>query len=729
MKYWPFTNNRSRFFTRLLISTVLPCLLATVLLALIFLPLMRKTADTSDEARAKVALDAAAAQFAGLYDTAAEMTDVVQYNGWIHSLYLDMLNGKGADGETRAQIIRSLNMACVGGGAKSFSFKFYDSPVLYNNRSIVDDLERYREIYRDDIQYFFTSTTAQTVSFSTVVFENTPYILYQAPFRDIEGGRYKGEVNILFPSGMMEARLDAASPAGVSAFRLTDAAGNVLWEYRTGTSDERSTSFTRASSDGNFIYSIDLPVLVYHRTHNATLPVVIQILLVTFVLSILLSYILSRISYHPVQNILTKYVGSNEGGGEFTALEHAFDRILAEKSEMESAVIQLKPLARQKVLGALLDGSASLIESFGEQLESCQIRFPHENFSVIALEIPFSVLRDRDMAQTAELAMEALLAHLSGQIPVGSWLYYLDTDHYRILVNYEKWDQLQSYISALTANCRNTLQNAAQQEGLYIGISQAVFTPDEIFRAAEQAETALNLAVLNHLEQPMFYSEAAPALRCDYYYPLSEEILLARAITGGSSETAKELLAGIIAENRQKVRLDPKSLISLFLDLSFTAARTGRNLGIELPPADPRETLRSLDEVEGKIAAMIDRICEEILARHNSTMSGMERQIMEYIDEHIFDPDLSLNAIAERFGRSTTYVSLLFKEQRGTNYNNYVNQTRILRAVQLMDEKGLDSSAVYPMVGYVSLSTFRRNFQKYAGSTPGGKAPERGSAG
>ena len=71
---------------------------------------------------------------------------------------------------------------------------------------------------------------------------------------------------------------------------------------------------------------------------------------------------------------------------------------------------------------------------------------------------------------------------------------------------------------------------------------------------------------------------------------------------------------------------------------------------------------------------------------------------------------------------------MLFKEQRGTNYNNYVNQTRILRAVQLMDEKGLDSSAVYPMVGYVSLSTFRRNFQKYAGSTPGGKAPEHGSA-
>ena len=176
---------------------------------------------------------------------------------------------------------------------------------------------------------------------------------------------------------------------------------------------------------------------------------------------------------------------------------------------------------------------------------------------------------------------------------------------------------------------------------------------------------------------------------------------------------------GIIEENRRRSQLNPKCLWLLYMDLSSTVARSGQSLGITLDPVAFKENYISLDEVELRVNHMIDDICQQIISRRQKTRNNTELQILHYIDEHIYDPDLSLNGIAERFNKSSTYISLLFKEQRGIHYNTYVNQTRILRAVQLMSEQNLDSNTVYPMVGYVSLSTFRRNFSKYAKSNPG----------
>ena len=336
--------------------------------------------------------------------------------------------------------------------------------------------------------------------------------------------------------------------------------------------------------------------------------------------------------------------------------------------------------------------------------------------------MPFSQLQETEVELTAELAMETLLEHLSDQIPVKSYLYYKDSDHYQVLLNYQSWDQLQSYISLLTSNCRQYFQKYTLGEGVYLGVGQVVFSAEEIYRAAEQADTAINVAVLNRLEQPMFYSEVAPELNYDYFYPLSEEMLLSRAITNCSIQTAQELLQGVIAENRQRSQLNPKCLWLLYMDLSSTVARSGQSLGITLTPVEFKESYITLDEVEQRVSDMIDDICQQIISRRQKTMNTAELQILNYIDEHIYDPDLSLNGVAELFNKSSTYISLLFKERRGIHYNTYINQTRIMRAIQLMDEQNLDSNTVYPMVGYVSLSTFRRNFSKYAKSNPGNGA-------
>ena len=715
-----FLYNRFNVFGTLLLSTLLPCFLATLFLGIVFLPMMNKTASNNDEAHTQVILDAVANRFDDVYEDAGELTAAVEQSSWIHSTYLGMLNDKMPESAVRVEITNDLNKACVRTGAKSLSFKFYDSPVLYNNRGVVDDLDRYRDTYRNNIQYLFYPSQTQEETFSTTTFDGVEYLLYQCPFRDIQGGRYKGEINILFQSSVVGAKLTNLTKGGVSACRLTDLDGNSLWEYKTDLYNEETVTLSRLSQNGNFYYCVDVPVSVYNQTRSTVFPTMIMTLLVSLAISALLSYILSRATYRPIQQIVWKFVGKDvEANNDFVALERVFDRVLLEKSEIETTLDQLRPIARQKILGALLDGTAFLTDSAEDQLEHCHIRFEHERLNVVALEMPFSQLRESEIELTAELALETLLEHMSEQIPVKSYLYYKDSDHYQILLNYQSWDQLQSYISLLTANVRQYFQKYTLGEGIYLGVGQVVFSVEEIYRAAEQADTAINVAALNRLEQPMFYSEVAPELNYDYFYPMSEEMLLSRAITNCNTQTAQELLRGIIEENRRRPQLNPKCLWLLYMDLSSTVARSGQSLGITLAPVEFKESYITLDEVELRVGNMIDDICQQIISRRQKTRNNTELQILHYIDEHIYDPDLSLNGIAERFNKSSTYISLLFKEQRGIHYNTYVNQTRILRAVQLMSEQNLDSNTVYPMVGYVSLSTFRRNFSKYAKSNPG----------
>lgn len=709
------------FFKTLLLSTLLPCFLATLFLGVVFFPMMRRTAAENDEAGAQLFLDTLTSQFERLYENAGEMKATVEDSSWIHALYLDMLAGKMPETMTRVKVTNDLNKVCVRMVAKSISFKFYDSSVLYNNRGAVDNQERYSEIYRDNIQYLFFNNSTEEEHFSTVTFGGAEYLLYQCPFRDVPGGRFKGEINILFPSDVIGERLLRAGGEGIASFCLTDSEGNRLWECKNSRyADEKCVTLSKNLRNSSFRCCVDLPASVYDKTKSTVLKTMIVTLIVTLIVSTLLSYVFSRVTYKPVQKIVLKFVGKDtEINNDIDALEQVFDLVLLEKSKLETDLDQIRPIARQKILGALLDGTASLNDSFDGQMEQCRIVCDYPKFNVISLEVPFSKMEQQDAELTAKLAMETMLNQLSSQLFLRYYLYYKDPDHYQIIVNYQSQDDLQKYISMLTEQCRHFFHAHTRESEVYLGVGQAIASVEEIYRASEQADTAINIASLNRIEQPLYFSEVAPELNQDYYYPLSEEMLLSRAITNCNIEAAENILHNVIDENRLRPILDPKCSRRLCTDLCSTVARSGQSLGVSVSVPYLKKGNYTLDEIETLVVKEMGDVCGQILSYKQKTVDNEEQKIIEYIDDHIYDPDLSLNGVAAVFDKSPTYVSLLFQKQREVRFNTFVNKTRIMRAIQLMDDQKLDSNAVYPMVGYVSLSTFRRNFAKYARSNPG----------
>lgn len=714
-------------FWSLLFANLVPALCSVLLLALVLVPLMNGAAKENDAAHEDNILYTVSTFFEGLNADAEDVVNRMEQNPWLHEIYIDhILNGKLLSYDTKDTVTTDLGiLAAQQNILLNISFQYYgEADTVYTSSGVFSNIAYFREIAPEKVQYFFFPLEDAEPGFSSVTHNGQSYLIYRDRFQDIAGGSDKGEANLVFQSGRIGRRLLALTEGEAAAFRIVSPEGAVLWEYQTADAPAQTATISGISRSTQYRYEVDVPLSVHARTVNRVRPWIAAAILLDLLICIGFSVFLSRINYQPVESIVRKFAGDvPKNDNELVSLDHVLDRILLEKSETENSLDRLRPLARQKLLGGLLDGAAFLEEVSVDQLHYCALEFAYPCFNVIAVQVPFSRLTgETRREQRAELTMEALTERCESCAAAKAYLYYEDSNRYRILLNYEKINTLQAFVSLLSEESRQYFLRTDNAEPPVFGVGRAVRKSGEIYRAAEQAVTALNFAVLNHTGCVSYYGEVAAQICSDYFYPFSEEMLLARAVSEGNVERAKAILRGVIETNQNQPHQNPQTAQFLYADLCSTILRSAQGLGITCRASAGERTRRrlcSLEQVQASVEILIDEVFQQIDSRRCEPVTTAEQKILAYIDENLFNPNLSLGSIAETFGRSTGYISTLFKNQKGMNYSDYVNQVRIRRAVELLTGEHMDTESVYHAVGYVSLSTFRRNFIKYTGRSPG----------
>lgn len=92
--------------------------------------------------------------------------------------------------------------------------------------------------------------------------------------------------------------------------------------------------------------------------------------------------------------------------------------------------------------------------------------------------------------------------------------------------------------------------------------------------------------------------------------------------------------------------------------------------------------------------------------------------VMDYIEEH-YAEDISLDLLADKVKISRGYLSSYFKEKTGMNFIDYLNELRINKAKQLLEDSDLKVQDIAEKVGYLNSSSFFRMFKRMTGVTPG----------
>lgn len=93
-------------------------------------------------------------------------------------------------------------------------------------------------------------------------------------------------------------------------------------------------------------------------------------------------------------------------------------------------------------------------------------------------------------------------------------------------------------------------------------------------------------------------------------------------------------------------------------------------------------------------------------------------KLRDYIQEHYSDPNLDSASLAEHYTISPSTITRLFKKYNHTGFLEYVHQTRVQKATELLQNTDLPISEISALVGYTNAATMNRAFKAHAKSPP-----------
>lgn len=147
----------------------------------------------------------------------------------------------------------------------------------------------------------------------------------------------------------------------------------------------------------------------------------------------------------------------------------------------------------------------------------------------------------------------------------------------------------------------------------------------------------------------------------------------------------------------------------------FSYAQEALEFGAQGYLTKPVSKEKLLQAVMSQIRQMesVSALCEEDLSHGNAQI----KQVMDYINSH-FHENISLDRIARIAYMNPNYFSVYFKKNTGLYFKEYVTQTRLKKAAEILDQKDIKTYELTEMIGFTDPRYFSGLFKKKYGMTP-----------
>lgn len=191
------------------------------------------------------------------------------------------------------------------------------------------------------------------------------------------------------------------------------------------------------------------------------------------------------------------------------------------------------------------------------------------------------------------------------------------------------------------------------------------------------------------------------------------------AIRSGSAESARACADALNAAL-------PKGMATLELRRAYFALlKKLRNLADEIGGVidESHATALMLSLTPQQFAESLTSCVADLMEREEGAEHGGEdsedRRLVEYLDRHACEPDMSLSKMEEEFGVAPKRITAIIKRETGMGFREYVVYQRIERAKLLLMNTRLSITAIAEMCGYDNPSYFIRSFKSVTDMTPG----------
>lgn len=400
---------------------------------------------------------------------------------------------------------------------------------------------------------------------------------------------------------------------------------------------------------------------------------------------LLAAYALSYLSLHPLWRLIRHY---RPGGRDAIDEIHQLETIL---SQMEEISNQSLEQMRNTLLVSILRGYCS--EDMLSKWQSFHISFERGRCSVLLMDAAFcpegeawAIMRQLESAEDAHYHLYAA--------------YIADDRNIAVLADFDSTITVPWLIAMLR-------QRLNRPEAIIHG-GEIFESPKLLSISYMQALTARSYEYLEGKTGASGLERSAHRLagcvRARNAQGIAEECALLAALLKEKTRNTDELkqaLHGFLFELRNAMEkqslqnIDMKTLQTLYL----------------LPDADTFAC-----ELSILLCAAADAMppCQS-----EQSSQRISHAIVEYVVANVYDPDLSLGQISDKFGLSEDYISTMIKKETGAAFKEYLTKLRIEQVKHLLlTHPEMTVNEIAEQVGYRSVSNLIKKFKEITGCTP-----------
>lgn len=465
--------------------------------------------------------------------------------------------------------------------------------------------------------------------------------------------------------------------------QMTSENGQQLCQYPTAISAETEEQCYRIESslrDLNVSVSLWIPKAYFSQILLPVRTTGVISLLIVMLVGIALSFVLSKVSVRPLQQLITSHDTGNtdERYNEITHLDQLL-RYSKRRSE------DLQGQLFKQVLSRALSGS--VLSEEDERRLAQGLSGLSENFRVAILHTTQEIndlLGDQMQTVLGQVHWVPINQRETGMVLEGSK---------------ERLELLHQEVARI---------NGELTEGkVYCGISSLAPNLQGLHTAVRQARVALPQTAGTNL----FPGERIN----DYAISWLQQERLYQSVFANDEESASKLLSSIARQtNSGNVR-------EVFYNVRFVLRSAAEEMDIPLlagndleynPHLMPRENIQGLER-------MLHDLFHQIGEKNQEKISTRKERILNHIKQNYSDYNLCAPMVAETFEISEKRVYEVVRELTDMSFNEYLLSLRMKRAAYLLVATQESIAEIANQCGYQGSSTFYRVFKKYYGMPPG----------
>ena len=488
------------------------------------------------------------------------------------------------------------------------------------------------------------------------------------------------------------------------------------------TLDGKDHSIVSVQSETNgWTYMTVMPSSQFFSSVLDVRSFMMMILGIVLLVGVAIALVLAKMQYKPISTLVefasSRFPEKKNDGESGNANE--LERIRSALQNYSSRIDLQEPFARNQYLSTLIkSGDPDPLSS--ELVQLFDLKLDKEYLFVMV--IGWNDSKHADMELRRRIAGSLAHIELLDLQAAGYGVELPQLDRFGLIMSFDSVEGIDriSRLKQIMEQIRGLLLDTLSITPL-IGAGSAYRQLHELTQSYVEACSAFDLLVPGEYGSSALFEEISKTPSHSYWIPNHMQLKLVQSLKQGNTDIASQLIRSSVT-SLQSSMLPALLVRCISFDLLNTILKTASELGEHqmLHQIAPNMVFSSsLEELESILLSLASQLCNEVKKDTQQEEQTLIDRIIEYIDAHFTDHNLSLDTLAYEFEVSPSHVSRSFKEKTGINFLQYIWQKRLDRVFHQLKTTDTPLKDLILEVGYLDTPNFIRKFKKETGLTPG----------